>query len=750
MQRSSDRYPGQGSTANDPAQTVDWLVVGAKQLATPTGHERRGGEELARIRVLERGALAIAGERVVAIGTEAELRARFVARSEFDAHGGTLVPGFVDAHTHPVFFGTREDEFEARTRGASYVEIAAAGGGILSSVRGVRGASKAELLDGLLERLERFLALGTTTIEAKTGYGLSLADELKCLDVIAEANRRQPVELVPTFLGAHDFPPEFRDRRDEYVDALVEEMLPRVAESGQARFCDIFTESHVFGLDASRRILTRARELGFGLRLHVDQLTPLGGAELAAELGAASADHLEFVSQAGIEAPGSRRRRARSLPARAALPAGGAGGAGASHDRGRLGSGARDGLQSRQLLCPEPARGHDVGRVALLHERRRVPDRGDLECRRVARARRRAGVARGGQARGPLRARRSQPRAPHLRVRAQSGSRRLRARPAGPRATSAGVKPSSHRDAPWLECVPNFSEGRDPAVLDELVAAIATVDGVRVLNASRDADHNRSVVTFAGPAETVVEGALAGLSEGLLRIDLRAHSGVHPRIGAIDVCPFVALPGATREHAVEAAHELGARAAATLDLPIFYYGDAALVPGGRELPELRRGGLARLRRRLEEEPDFGPDAGPRRLHPRGGATAVGARPFLIAFNINLESHDLALARAIAAKVRESGGGLPGVRALGLELARHGCVQVSMNLCDFRATGLVRVFEEVERLAREARVSILESELIGLAPAAALDAEVAARVRLRGFDPARHVVETVLDGPPQRF
>ncbi|MBI5364210.1 MAG: imidazolonepropionase, partial [Planctomycetes bacterium] len=184
----------------------------------------------------------------------------------------------------------------------TYVEIAQQGGGILSSVRGVRSASKEELLARLLVRLDRFLALGTTTIEAKTGYGLTLEDELKGLEVLRDAARAHPVEIVPTFLGAHDYPAEYRERKPAYVDLLVEEMLPRVAESKLAEYCDVFTEGHVFGLDDSRRILQRARALGLGLRMHVDQLSALGGAELAAELGAASADHLEFVSDAGIDA----------------------------------------------------------------------------------------------------------------------------------------------------------------------------------------------------------------------------------------------------------------------------------------------------------------------------------------------------------------------------------------------------------------------------------------------------------------
>lgn len=281
---------------------VELLICGAAELATAQGSAPRGGRDLGAIRVIERGAVAIDAGRIVAVGTEDELRASHTARHELDARGGTLVPGFVDAHTHPVFAGTREQEFEQRTAGATYVEIAESGGGILSSTRGVRASSTEELTGSLLVRLQRFLELGTTTVEAKSGYGLTLTDELKCLEAIAAANAVHAVDLVPTFLGAHDVPEEYRDRRDAYVDLLMQEMLPRVAESGLATYCDIFTEAHVFGLDDSRRILMRARELGFGLRLHVDQLTPLGGAELAAELGAASADHLEFVSDAGMEA----------------------------------------------------------------------------------------------------------------------------------------------------------------------------------------------------------------------------------------------------------------------------------------------------------------------------------------------------------------------------------------------------------------------------------------------------------------
>ncbi len=287
------------------AQAIDLMLRGARQIVTATGSQPRAGAGLAAIEIHENAALAIDDGCILEIGPVAPMEKRYQARHTLDAEGGVIVPGFVDAHTHPVFATTREVEFEQRTQGATYTEISQAGGGILSSVRGVRGASKEELVARLLLHLDRFLDMGTTTVEAKSGYGLSLEDELKCLEVIALAGAQHPVELVPTFLGAHEFPPEFRDRRGAYVDHLVQDMLPAVAERGLAEYCDIFTEAHVFGLDDSRRILERARELGFGLRLHVDQLTPLGGAELAAELGAASADHLEFVSDHGIESLGA-------------------------------------------------------------------------------------------------------------------------------------------------------------------------------------------------------------------------------------------------------------------------------------------------------------------------------------------------------------------------------------------------------------------------------------------------------------
>ena len=284
------------------AAACDLLITGASELATPLGVTPRGGADLAAIRVERSWGLAIDAGRIVDVAPDAALRSKWRARRELDAQGGTLVPGFVDAHTHPVFAATREAEFEMRTRGASYEEIAAAGGGILSSVRALRGASTEQLLARLLVHLDRFLELGTTTLEAKSGYGLSAADEVRSLEVIAQAGELHPVETVPTFLGAHAVPEEFRGRRADYVALLEREMLPEVAVKGLARFCDVFAEEGFFSLDDARRILLRARELGLGARIHADQLSAFGAAELAAEVGAASADHLEYAGDRAIEA----------------------------------------------------------------------------------------------------------------------------------------------------------------------------------------------------------------------------------------------------------------------------------------------------------------------------------------------------------------------------------------------------------------------------------------------------------------
>jgi imidazolonepropionase len=231
-----------------------------------------------------------------------------------DAAGRVVVPGLVDSHTHLVYAGSREDEFEQRLRGATYQQIAARGGGINATVRRVREASKDELKAMARRRLDRLLSFGVTTVEVKSGYGLSVTDEIKCLEVIAELNAEGPLEVVPTFLGAHTVPPEFRADREGYLRLLTDEMLPEVARRGLAEFCDVFCETGVFALDESERVLTRARELGLRLKLHADEMTPLGGAELAARLGAVSADHLLCITDAGIEALAASGTVATLLP----------------------------------------------------------------------------------------------------------------------------------------------------------------------------------------------------------------------------------------------------------------------------------------------------------------------------------------------------------------------------------------------------------------------------------------------------
>jgi imidazolonepropionase len=231
-----------------------------------------------------------------------------------DAIGKVVLPGFIDSHTHLIFAGSREDEFEQRLQGQTYQEIAGRGGGINATVQRVRAASKEELKALARPRLARLLQFGATTVEVKSGYGLTLADEIKCLEAITELSAEGPLELVPTFLGAHAVPPEYRSNREGYLRLLIEEMLPEIARCGLARFCDVFCETGVFDLAESEKILTRARDLGLQLKLHADELTPLGGAQLAGRLGAVSADHLLCITDAGIDALAASGTVATLLP----------------------------------------------------------------------------------------------------------------------------------------------------------------------------------------------------------------------------------------------------------------------------------------------------------------------------------------------------------------------------------------------------------------------------------------------------
>jgi imidazolonepropionase len=279
-------------------------LLHASQLVTLAGPPRpRVREELADLAIIPNGGMLVRGGEITAIGPSDEIEKNISGDVEvMDAGGRVILPGFVDAHTHPVFGGNRVDEFEMRAQGATYEEIAAAGGGIRSTVRKTRAASETELLDETLKHARWFLQGGTTTIEAKSGYGLSTEAELKMLRVIRQANEDGPLELVPTFLGAHAVPEEFRNAPEQYVTLVIHEMLPAVAEEKLAESCDIFCERGYFEIAAAEKILSAAREEGLRLRMHVDQLSDGGGAFLAARLAAATADHLEQTNTSGIAA----------------------------------------------------------------------------------------------------------------------------------------------------------------------------------------------------------------------------------------------------------------------------------------------------------------------------------------------------------------------------------------------------------------------------------------------------------------
>lgn len=293
----------------------DLLVTNAAEVLTLRGPVPRVGAALDDLGIEPDGAVAIRAGRIVAVGPARSIEARFAPRRTLDAGGGIVLPGFVDAHTHPVFAATREREFDLRLRGRTYQEITAAGGGIFSSVRSLRAASTADLETGVRTHFERFLDDGTTTIEAKSGYGLNLDDELRSLEILRRVATDHALEVFPTFLGAHQMPEEFKTRRGEYVAFLREQALPEVKRRGLARACDVFCDDGAFTLDEARAVLSAAREQGFQLRVHADELAQIGASELAAELEAASADHLCKATPAAIQALARARTTAVLLPA---------------------------------------------------------------------------------------------------------------------------------------------------------------------------------------------------------------------------------------------------------------------------------------------------------------------------------------------------------------------------------------------------------------------------------------------------
>jgi len=279
------------------------LIRGAHQVATPTGSTARRGRELAALET-SAGAVVRCDDGIISfVGSEAEHRRRHQPADEIlEADGGCVLPAFVDPHTHPVWAGSREDEFDRRLRGETYMEIANSGGGINSTVRATRQATAEELLATTTARLDTFLRHGTTTIEAKSGYGLDLETEIRMLEVIARADAAHPVDLHPTCLAAHEIPPEHKSNPERWIEELIRVIHPEIARRGLAEAVDVFCETGVFDLEQTRRLLADAARYGWRIHLHADELTPLGGAELAVEMEALTADHLLCVTPPGIAA----------------------------------------------------------------------------------------------------------------------------------------------------------------------------------------------------------------------------------------------------------------------------------------------------------------------------------------------------------------------------------------------------------------------------------------------------------------
>jgi glutamate formiminotransferase/formiminotetrahydrofolate cyclodeaminase len=284
-----------------------------------------------------------------------------------------------------------------------------------------------------------------------------------------------------------------------------------------------------------------------------------------------------------------------------------------------------------------------------------------------------------------------------------------------------------------VECVPNFSEGRRPEVIEAIVNEIRNLSGVFLLGKEMDADHNRAVITIVGEPEAVKEAMFRMIKKASERIDLTIHTGEHPRIGATDVVPFIPIENMTMEGCVQLARELGQQVGDELQIPVYLYEAAATRPERKNLANVRKGQFEGLRKEIGINPDRVPDYGPAHIHSTAGATAIGARFFLIAYNVNLDSQDVALAKRIAKKVRESSGGFPCVKALGLELKEKNIVQVSMNMTNYTVTSLATVYAAIQKEAKKAGVSVLESELIGFVPREALTDAAIEFLKLRNFD-----------------
>ena len=288
-----------------PEKKTTLLIKNAGQVITMAGEIPRLGDKMNDIGIVENGGVAIAGEDILAVGKSDEIEGHAPLAegcTVIDAGGAVVTPGLIDPHTHPVFSKTRENEYEMRTLGKTYMEIAQAGGGIRASVRDLRNTPVSVLSETTLKRLDRILSYGVTTLEAKSGYGLSTESEIKQLKIINDLNLKHKLDLVPTFLGAHEVPDEYQSNRDDYVDLVINEMIPAVVKDNLAEYSDIFCEEGVFDIEQSRKIQSAAKKAGLKLKFHADELKSTGGAELAASLGAISADHLVYISDEGIKA----------------------------------------------------------------------------------------------------------------------------------------------------------------------------------------------------------------------------------------------------------------------------------------------------------------------------------------------------------------------------------------------------------------------------------------------------------------
>jgi len=297
-------------------EEVELLIENAGEVVTLQGGSRKPllGEQVKNLGIIRNGSVAANEGKIVAVGKTREIRGKFEAKETVDAEGKVVMPGFVDPHTHLVFAGSREEEFEMRIQGSTYMEILERGGGILKTVRETRKASRDELLESCKKTLDTMLEHGTTTLEAKSGYGLTTIDEVKGLEVIKVLNEKHPIDIVPTFLGAHAIPLEYKNNPDGYVDLMINEMIPEVASRRLAEFCDVFCEKGVFDIRQSRKILLKGKEQGLTPKLHSDEMTRLGGAELAAEVEAISASHLLFASVDGLKAMAKQGVAAILLP----------------------------------------------------------------------------------------------------------------------------------------------------------------------------------------------------------------------------------------------------------------------------------------------------------------------------------------------------------------------------------------------------------------------------------------------------